>query len=64
MGSGVVNVTKGAVGGTIGLGVGAVKLVGTTSYAVVAKVGGEMVPFVNCTTIHGSYLNKELYLQF
>jgi len=37
MGSGAVNLTKGAVGGTIGLGVGAVKLVGNTSYAVVAK---------------------------
>lgn len=37
MGSGVVNVTKGAVGGTIGLGVGAVKLVANTSYGVVAK---------------------------
>lgn len=38
MGSGMMNVTKGAVGGTIGLGVGAVKLVANTSYGVVAKV--------------------------
>jgi len=37
MGSGMMNVTKGAVGGTIGLGVGAVKLVANTSYGVVAK---------------------------
>jgi len=37
MGSGAVNLTKGAVGGTIGLGVGAVKVVASTSYGVVAK---------------------------
>uniref|UniRef100_H2ZQY1 Uncharacterized protein n=1 Tax=Ciona savignyi TaxID=51511 RepID=H2ZQY1_CIOSA len=37
MGSGMVNLTKGAVGGTVGLGVGAVKLVASTSYGVVSK---------------------------
>ena len=38
MGSGAVNLTKGAVGGTVGLGVGAVKVVAFSSYGVVAKV--------------------------
>nr|CAB3267092.1 transmembrane protein 263 [Phallusia mammillata] len=37
MGSGMVNMTKGAVTGTVGLGVGAVKLVANTSYGVVSK---------------------------
>ncbi|XP_078483209.1 uncharacterized protein LOC100178921 isoform X3 [Ciona intestinalis] len=37
MGSGMVNMTKGAVGGTVGLGVGAVKLVASTSYVVASK---------------------------
>jgi len=34
----MVNITKGAVGGTVGLGVGAVKYVASTSYGVVSKV--------------------------